>query len=373
MKKRTILSIGIAMITLCFSCDLGLSGSGAEANSGRAAGSTDKIHIVGNSDDGTTSVACYWNGTRRTVLYNGKSDAYSVTVSGGTVYVAGCYYVLKNGNWFPVACAWVIGTGGVSRMYLPLPDNPSLLESGATSITVANGTVYTSGYYNLGRQVIPCYWVGSYKRVDLPPNGDYFINLPKSICVAATGTVYVGGVTNAGTQTACYWTSEPGGSMTRTDLPAPGEGFSGYNAIAVSRGTIYAAGGYRVDSNSTPAACLWTSRGSAVRRAALNGFCTGSIYLSGTVPYIAGNYKDGTNTDVACYWVRRTRVALTNGCMAYAVFPAGGTVYAAGITWNNKTQKINACYWAGRNNMIKLPDVSANNSTARAIYVVPGT
>jgi hypothetical protein len=97
--------------------------------------------------------ACYWTGTKRTDLLPvsvEEGTAYSIAVSGGTVYTAGYY----NDGPKNIACYWT----GTNRTILPGDGTHSAC---ASSIAVSGGVVYTAGYYNDGSKNAACCWIGT--------------------------------------------------------------------------------------------------------------------------------------------------------------------------------------------------------------------
>jgi hypothetical protein len=108
---------------------------------------------------------------------------------------------------------------------------------------------YVAGYYDDGGNSKPCYWAGGTKQ-DLPL-GDGARGFAQAIAVSG-GTVYAAGyyVDGGGSDIPCYWA---GG--TKQDLPIGDGTGGGAGAIAVSGGSVYVAGSYVTGSNSTP--CYW--------------------------------------------------------------------------------------------------------------------
>ncbi len=165
---------------------------------------------------------CYWKGTAPTILDAGLNDAaaLSIAVSGGTVYTAG-YYAPTYWLYFKTAdypqgiasphatpCYWA----GNTRVDLP---GNGAHDAYAYSIAISGRTVYTAGCYSDGVKYIPCYWVGT-TRVDLPGDGTH--NAYAASITVIGGTVYVAGNYSDGTKVIpCYWVG-----ATRTDLPGDG-------------------------------------------------------------------------------------------------------------------------------------------------------
>jgi hypothetical protein len=64
------------------------------------------VYVAGLYEAGSTRIACYWKDGVKTDLYNGSSEAYAIIVSGGSVYIAGFYY---DGSNKGIACYWKNG------------------------------------------------------------------------------------------------------------------------------------------------------------------------------------------------------------------------------------------------------------------------
>ena len=81
------------------------------------------------------------------------SEAYSIAVEGGNIYVAGYYY--DSGIGFK-ACYWKNDGLTIEKTDLPTAGAAS---SSAKSIVVEGGNIYVAGYYyNAGSGSKACYW-----------------------------------------------------------------------------------------------------------------------------------------------------------------------------------------------------------------------
>jgi uncharacterized membrane protein len=163
------------------------------------------VYIAGTYRDDNDWTNCYWKDGVRTDLpfinteYNGEiyeisGTITSIAASGGSVYIAGWYYedVLINGNYIgsEVPCYWKDGV----RTDLP----KGAFIARATSITVSGGSVYIAGYDG-GRAL---YWKDG-ERTYL--TGSLTYDYAESIAVSG-GSVYVGGFSNDdSSRIACYW------------------------------------------------------------------------------------------------------------------------------------------------------------------------
>jgi hypothetical protein len=254
-------------------------------------------YTAGHYFNGTINIACYWKGTTRVPLQGDLTSdtyAFSITESGGIIYVSGYYY--NNTNDTDIPCYWSITSSGIlHRTDLDIID-ATRYNGYANSIAVYNGTVYTAGYY--------------YNSVD---------------------QIYI----------ACYWTGNA-----RTDL---GDGSIDTSAfsIAVSGGTVYTAGCYLEDTIYIP--CYWTA--ASITKLAGDGehdaYTSSLAIYNGTV-YTSGFYNDGTK-DIPCYWTGTTRTDLagdgTHHSEAFSIIVSNGTVYTGGSY--NDGSKFIPCYWTG--------------------------
>jgi hypothetical protein len=123
-------------------------GANSGANSIYVSGGV--VYTGGYTNDGVVPHACYWtNANPVPVNLSGgqRSAVNSLMVSGGTVYSCGFIRPLSP----TIACYW-IGT----TMYIL----GGLTNSEAKSITVDNGTVYVAGYYSntTDHTYHACYW-----------------------------------------------------------------------------------------------------------------------------------------------------------------------------------------------------------------------
>jgi hypothetical protein len=147
----------------------------------------------------------------------GTWDSYanSITVSNGTVYVAGQYYLDLDNYRFNIACYWTNPvTGGTpSRQDVDTVGNDSAYPA---AITVSGGTVYMAGsHWNLSLGDVPCYWIGTaLTNLTVPSLSSGEVG----IIVVSGGTIYTAGYFYDSNDIAvpCYWTG-----TVRTSLPKP--------------------------------------------------------------------------------------------------------------------------------------------------------
>ncbi|MDR2922259.1 MAG: hypothetical protein LBU85_02810 [Treponema sp.] len=146
----------------------------------------DFIYAAGYIQEGDNLKPCYWHGTNRIDLpvpIKGRGSSEAITV--------------VDGIW--ISCYWQ----GTKRIDLPVPDGDA--SSFVNAISVVNGIVYTTGFYECKNCWKPCFWQDT-DRIDLPTldeisrsevnmyinsNGDIIIS-NEIICIAAcTGsTIY---------------------------------------------------------------------------------------------------------------------------------------------------------------------------------------
>jgi len=110
------------------------------------------------------SIACYWKNGVKTDLINAGSDARSISLSQGDIYIAG-NYLTSNA---PTACYWKNG------IKVDLVTGAGVKWSTTSSMKIADNNVFISGFYqNNNDKYIGCYWKNGI-RVDLKPTK--FIN-----------------------------------------------------------------------------------------------------------------------------------------------------------------------------------------------------
>jgi hypothetical protein len=92
MKTRKQLAIIAIIVLACTACDTG--SSTGDSVKGDNPGNGPTIYTAGYYQKRYNNVACYWEGTTRTDLTDGVTNAcaYDIAVSGGKVYTAGYYF-----------------------------------------------------------------------------------------------------------------------------------------------------------------------------------------------------------------------------------------------------------------------------------------
>jgi hypothetical protein len=313
---------------------------------------------------------CYWkNGIRSdlTCPAGFRGWAYSLSVAGGSVYIAG---VLVNTlNDARVPCYWEDGT------CFELPVLNELKFAYAQSIYVVGGDVFVCG----GHDSIPCYWKNG-TRVDLAvmpdmPDGD-------TSCIYVAGSdVYVSGSLEASTKIAGGFTPHRAGYWKNGDFISVAEGgyATGYSikSLAVSGSDLYLAGTI-VSAGHGASPCLWKNG----REIHLNIFYSAeweggaaAVCIFGDRAFVAGDVsKADSPVNIPCIWKGYVRTDLPvldpsqygGWCLSMTVFEHD--VYAAGTTSDGKGV-FKPCYWKnGTRTDLSAPD-AANNGFACSIFV----
>jgi hypothetical protein len=275
---------------------------------------------------------CYWlDGVRTDLSLPDGNSIYGnseSTISNGRVYVAGAYDLDQDigGDYEdkPKACYWVDGV----RTDLSIPSGNDFSQ--AYSINVSNGKVYVSGVYGnnhyledaySNRPQKACYWVDGVRTdLSVPAGTEYStgsnitISNGKVYQAGAYGNYHVfeyeyGSFFNL-TQKACYWVNGE-----RTDLSVPaGTEYSAALFLTVSNGKVYANGYFENEYDRTFG--YWVN---GVRTDLTLKYPDTEIspiwpYLivSGGKVYISGHsyYYRGIENKEACYWVDGVRTNL---------------------------------------------------------------
>lgn len=117
------------------------------------------VYAAGRYEQNSHSYACYWiNGVRHILEDTEFSEAYSIRVHGGTIYVAG--YHSPSGYSFGQACYWTVGTASPDEATMVPLDRGSSSSCSANAIFVCdNGDIYTAGHYrDSDEPKHACYW-----------------------------------------------------------------------------------------------------------------------------------------------------------------------------------------------------------------------
>ena len=341
------------------------------------------VYVAGYEFDGINSFATIWKNGSPVTITN-CSDASSIAVVGGDVYVAGG------------------GDGGGAKYWKngsPVALSTGSKLGGTSSIAVSGNDVYVAGYMaNVPGNVPGDYDIHAvYWKNGIPTylhentrSGDWADNYPISSKSSHANSIFISGsdIYIAG-----------GEEITRVDLPDPNDPFGapGYmyaiSAVYWKNGNeIYLIKGGYASSLADDAYSIFVAgqdvyacgalearywkNGNAV---SLDGVAK-SIFVSDGDVYVAGSQTDGepfqtynghSYRRVAKYWKNGTAVNLSDGTKdAYAtsIAVSGNDVYVAGYEENDAgTQNWVAKYWKNGNAVI-LGDAS-KESGANCIFL----
>ena len=295
--------------------------------------------------------------------------AYSIFVSGSSVYVAGqywdgnawssCYW--QNGIMVPtdgtvalaiyvdsgiVYTSGITSAGGAFWTGTVRTDLPAAGSSRAETIWVTPGgsNVYTGGSWYSGSHWQACLWNGT-DRTDLPVSVGVTDSLIHSFSYTPTGAYFAGQRLDSAGWISCYWNWS--GLTPQTDLPG---GVGSSYSIFDSGGTIYNAGEFYNGKAWIPT--LWTGTTPATLpafgaygkySASANG-----VWVNAGTTYVGGDYYDGANWN-PCTWTNGsgpvTLPGASSDSLVNSVYFDGTTLYAAGYYWDGA--EYVACYWQG--------------------------
>lgn len=283
------------------------------SGSGNSAGSGNTTSSGGGGSGGNSG------GTTTLTEAAADSSAFSIFVSGSTVYAAG---FSQNSQGIDIPGYWVDGTWtGLSITNDPNLPGSAFGGAEVDSIVVAAGNVYAGGYGydSASSDNVPGFWLnGTWTSFDTTsgvPSGYLGSGVVNSIVVDSSGVVYAGGYQeNSSTSNVPgYWTYD-GGKVTWTALANPaGSGGNGYVAsISVVSGSPDAvfAGGYVYDPSDTyEYGAIWynstsgieidpTSVGSSFGESV----AISSIAASGSTMYAGGFYVGSGGAYEPAYW-----------------------------------------------------------------------
>jgi hypothetical protein len=226
-------------------------GQTAFSNGGETTGiaiSNGTVYTAGSSGRGEPMTAGYWSGTSFHALALPKDVSYAYTMSiaasaSGDVFIAGYYY---DGNDKTTPCYW---KNGAIQSLSPLS---GAIAAYVYSIALSGDDVYLCGISWMageedtdGGLSRPCYWKNNECFALDGPNADKSFpgetQYARSICVA-NGVVYTAGYYRTDDYSVpCYWEETTlhaltGGPVTDVYL----------SAIAVSDGVVSVAGYYKM-------------------------------------------------------------------------------------------------------------------------------
>ena len=300
------------------------------------------IFVAGIYDIGK---GCYWKNGER-IDFGSAKMVTGMSVSNGNIYVSGYY-----NNWdilddASAPCFWKNGV----KTDLP---GDGIHVAYAYDIFVSGNDVYTVGRYNVEapfpylQRVQPCYWK-NINRIDIIDYPDRYAELT-SIYVS-NGDVYIGGkydVPAGGgmpldeTQ-ACYWKNG-----VKTDLPGSKSKVTG---IFVENGKVYASGEYNLNFGGVGTPCYWVDgqKFDLPTGNATMTYTTAIFVDNGTV-YTAG-YCFLDDYAHACFWKENKQTTMERRTTASSIYAKDGIVFTCGSfsenrTNDNKYQSF-PCYWA---------------------------
>ena len=358
---KTILSILILSVILFGSCKKDKDDPGG----GSGGGGSLNIYLAGNDKTGDGSRPAFWKNNTKTDLPNSfGGDAYSITVDGSNVFVAGRHWVNGAQTRFS-PCYWLSGT----RKELPLLDDRG--NGIARSVVSFNGTTYIAGtcsdslefFANSGWRNLPVYWKNG-QIIQLELLDGFGNGSASSIAlVAAPNRVitYIAGTSYApnGYDEPCYWKIDPnvitipGADIDATALSSKGFGGSALNISPgnpnQAQNDVYIAGFIdNADGYNEP--CYWHngSRTDLSKISPNGNGVANAVDFAGIDVYVVG-YTSSGSAHVPCIWKNGTRTDLklpanaTRG-EANSVKILDGIVYVAGTVTVPGGDEF-PCYW----------------------------
>jgi len=292
---------------------------------------------------------------------------------GEFIYAAGWYTDASNNM---IACYWKNGVKTDLTVVVPI----GTTETRATGIFVSGSDVYVAGYYKYSGVNYACYWKNGVKTdltVSPTPDGA----TATSIYVSDSVVYVTGSYTNSTGSVACYWADDTINPVTETDLSVS-TALAGVTAtsIYVSGSVVYVAGSYTNSTGSV--ACYWTDDTiNPVTETDLSvltapaGVTATSIYVSGSYVYVADTYING-GVNYAAMWTSDTvnlpvpQTYLTEltapaGVTATSIYMIASDVYVGG--YYTGTGSV-ACYW--KNGVrADLPAVTNKDAEVESIFV----
>lgn len=293
-----------------------------------------EVYVTGYYEtEDSKHIGCYWkdNVLKKLSLPDGsiRSDCSSITVSGGSIYMAGEY----DGT----ACYWKDDTRVDLEALLPEFKLDSYGE--VNSIAVDENKVYVCA--------TNCYWIdNSIKEFPAEFMGN-------AVAVSNGKPYYVGlleielGGGTYRSKFAYNWKGTGSGGATRLNTPSI-SGDAEATCAFISNGSYYAGGYYTYIDKFLP--CYWK-----------DGECTtldfpegmtvnnlGGICVVGSTVHVVGTGLNDNGT-VAYYWENNTRKELELPANAYNVEVTGITVASGKVCiaghYQDETNRPRACYW----------------------------
>lgn len=355
---KTLLSIFILSVLLCSSCKKD------DDDDNNPGGDSLNVYLAGSDRSKDGSLPCFWKNDARTNLPNtAGGDAYSISVDGSNVYVAGRSWVdLAQTRYVP--CYWLNGTLKDLELF-------HVRSIGiARSILAFNGTVYSAGvcsdsltyFANNGWRNIPCYWKnGDIIRLELLDgfgNGSAsslsLVAAPNRVITYIVGTSYA----PSGYDEPCYWKIDPMVITTPdAEIEATALSDKGYGGAAkhITPGNaqihndVYIAG-YVDNADGVNEPCYWhNGNRTDLSKISTSGHAVAlAIDYAGNDVYVAGYNGDNVGKRIPCFWKNGTRTDLTlpanaHGGEATACKTRDGITYVAGTVSTPNGEF--PCYW----------------------------
>jgi len=297
MKRFLAFAMSLAALAATAACH------GEKDNGGRV------VYVAGATVDaqGKYTATLWENGVPKQLSKN-YSEASSVCVSGGDVYVVGYEQYGTDQIYRPVL--WTNG----SPQYLPTETD--LAE--AISVHVSGGNVYVAGLEEEDGYHRAKTWVNGLGR-----------RLGTGIALstfASSGNVYAAGwVIDASSErlVPMLWTNGEPQALATSDAVAA--------SVFVSGGVVYVAGVEGTDFGGR--AVLWTN-GAAQRLGDQEDSEAHSVFVAGGNVYVAGFMTDSRGNGLPTVWKNGAaqRLESAHDAVAHSVYVSeNGDVYAAGI------------------------------------------
>lgn len=350
MKKTTQRII----LTLMLFSGVLISCGGGGGGGGNSGGTV--VYAAGYVTE-SSPVACYWRNGTRTQLMDSESQAQSLTLVEGDLYISG--HVVSGGNKYP--CFWEN-----DFVLYNEAEQSSPLAGNARSIIITDGNHMVSGGYSVSSS----YHVAGEWQADVNTDGslsnasrisyttgansggnENSHSVVNSITTDDTGAVYYGAgyCTNAdGTMVAGYWKGDLGGESDRFwyNLTLGNYGANAHD-IVIDGDDNYVSG-FRKNRAGDSVAGYW-------KNGIWTGLTTGTALDRGLTLVIDGEdiYVGGYITDndsgymVAGYWLNGEWTALSDGTSdaeALSLVVDGDDIYAGGYVSDDSGATF-AGYW----------------------------
>jgi hypothetical protein len=358
----------MVMIILTGSCSKSDDGSPSNNNNNNII--VPASDVVGYEYNGNFKVAKYWKDGVATLLSDTTKDsqAMSVSISNGNVYIAGVekneYGGMDWDNSKRPRC-WKNGTS-VPLNVLDFGVGVSTNINGvATSVHTYNNNAYIVGYMSDGgcNNYVASLWTNSGDPTLLSSQYDGS-SMANSVYVSSTGTVYAVGsksFTGGNGWQAMLWTNG-------TEVPLTnGVGVSDAKGVFVSGSDVYICG-HVLNTDVSPYARVVYWKNGAINYLS-DGTSNGtanSIYVNGNDIYVAGDFcMTGNSSSKATLWKNGTPTTLSNNSIsAKSVTVKGSDVYVCGYKYASST--YTATLWI---NGVEYPLSSGKKDIANDVFV----